>query len=219
MFSRMAPISPLGANDVNWVYRHGIMTGTGENAFEPAGEYTREQSIATMLRLYDAQYAVTVPEEAGEPYRVVVDYAGAGVGRVHIEDADGNRMLTDFEDMDGYFYDVTLFGDWASLRCGTGCECLCLRAVQAETGASLSITTATGWMYDAHRMRYPMGGRVENARTGSRTNIQRAGVPAGHIEADGRQSSAGRCREDIDRDISTMWRMNISLDQVEVYSW
>ena len=46
----------------------------------------------------------------------VVDYSGAGVGRVHIEDAAGNRLLTDFAGTDGYFYDARLLGEWASLH-------------------------------------------------------------------------------------------------------
>ena len=60
VFADGADIASWARNDINWVYRHGIMTGTGGNAFEPAGEYTREQSIATMLRLYAAQYAAEI---------------------------------------------------------------------------------------------------------------------------------------------------------------
>lgn len=33
--------------------KSGIMGGTGNNQFSPAGSYTREQSIATILRVYD----------------------------------------------------------------------------------------------------------------------------------------------------------------------
>lgn len=222
VFSDGADLSAWARNDVNWVYRHGIMTGTGDNAFEPAGEYTREQSIATMLRLYDAQYAVTVPEEAGEPYRVVVDYAGAGVGRVHIEDADGNRMLTDFEDMDGYFYHVTLFGDWASLHWQPDAESGFVCALyNLETGATLSdyycdsedTQSGTAWAY-------PMGEGVENARI-----LYADGTYSAETYQPVTDWADGRAivREDdavraIDRDGSTLWRMNISLDQVEVYS-
>ena len=41
-------------SDVYWAYNNGVMTGTGDNAFDPTGQYTREQSIVTMLRLYRA---------------------------------------------------------------------------------------------------------------------------------------------------------------------
>lgn len=102
-------------NDVYWVYSNGVMTGIGDNAFDPSGQYTREQSIVTILRLYDASYAALPVPNAETPYYAVVDYSGAGVSRMHLEDQDGNRLLTDFEDTDGYFYDITVFGDWVGL--------------------------------------------------------------------------------------------------------
>ena len=70
VFADGADIASWARNDINWVYRHGVMNGVSSNTFDPQGEYTREQSIATMLRLYDAQYALTVPAEQGEPYQV-----------------------------------------------------------------------------------------------------------------------------------------------------
>ncbi len=222
VFADGADLSAWARNDVNWVYRHGIMTGTGDNAFEPAGEYTREQSIATMLRLYDAQYAVTVPEEAGEPYRVVVDYSGAGVGRVHIEDTDGNRLLTDFEDMDGYFYHVTLFGDWASLHWQPDAESGFVCALyNLETGATLpdyhcdseDTQSGTAWAY-------PMGEGTENSRILYADGTYSAETYQPVTDwADGRAIvREGDAVRAIDRDGNTLWRMNISLDQVEVYS-
>lgn len=102
-------------SDVYWAYNSGVMTGTGDNAFDPTGQYTREQSIVTILRLYDASYAVLPVPNTETPYYAVVDYSGAGVSRMHLEDKDGNQLLTDFEDTDGYFYDITVFGDWVGL--------------------------------------------------------------------------------------------------------
>ena len=37
---------------VGQVYQAGIMTGTGDTTFSPQGEYTRMQSIVTLMRLY-----------------------------------------------------------------------------------------------------------------------------------------------------------------------
>lgn len=102
-------------SDVYWAYNNGVMTGTGDNAFDPTGQYTREQSIVTMLRLYDASYAALPVPNMETLYDAIVDYSGAGVSRMHLEDKDGNRLLTDFEDTDGYFYDITVFGDWVGL--------------------------------------------------------------------------------------------------------
>lgn len=102
-------------SDVYWAYNNGVMTGTGDNAFDPTGQYTREQSIVTMLRLYDASYAALPVPNMETLYDAIVDYSGAGVSRMHLEDKDGNRLLADFEDTDGYFYDITVFGDWVGL--------------------------------------------------------------------------------------------------------
>lgn len=102
-------------SDVYWAYNNGVMTGIGDNAFDPTGQYTREQSIVTMLRLYDASYAALPVPNTETLYYAIVDYSGAGVSRMHLEDKDGNRLLTDFEDTDGYFYDITVFGDWVGL--------------------------------------------------------------------------------------------------------
>lgn len=38
---------------VGQVYQAGIMTGTGDATFSPQGEYTRMQSIVTLMRLYE----------------------------------------------------------------------------------------------------------------------------------------------------------------------
>lgn len=102
-------------SDVYWAYNSGAMTGTGDNAFAPTGQYTREQSIVTILRLYDTSYAALPVPNAEAPYHTVLDNSGAGVSRMHLEDEDGNRLLTDFEDTDGYFYDITVFGNWVGL--------------------------------------------------------------------------------------------------------
>lgn len=39
---------------INWCFRHNIMSGIDDNMFDPDGEYTREQAILTVLRLYYA---------------------------------------------------------------------------------------------------------------------------------------------------------------------
>ena len=44
-------VSPWAAEAVGQMQASGVMNGTGEDRFSPKGEYTREQSIITMLRL------------------------------------------------------------------------------------------------------------------------------------------------------------------------
>lgn len=51
-FADTAAISSWAADAVGQMQASGIMGGVGNNAFSPAGDYTREQSILTMLRLF-----------------------------------------------------------------------------------------------------------------------------------------------------------------------
>lgn len=53
-FSDRASISAWAVAQVGQVQGVGIMGGVGDNRFDPAGNYTVEQSIITMLRLYKA---------------------------------------------------------------------------------------------------------------------------------------------------------------------
>ena len=126
-------------SDVYWAYNNGVMTGTGDNAFDPTGQYTREQSIVTMLRLYDASYAALPVPNMETLYDAIVDYSGAGVSRMHLEDKDGNRLLADFEDTDGYFYDITVFGDWVGLIWNDHAN---VALYQPATGKRID-----GWLY------------------------------------------------------------------------
>ena len=109
IFADSANIQSWAWKNVDWVYRQGIMNGMGENTFAPDGEYTREQSIVTALRLYDSSYAVA-PDKSTSGYIVVANERG-----VTIEDASGNRLLTDFEGTRGYFNRADLLGDWAGV--------------------------------------------------------------------------------------------------------
>lgn len=109
IFADSAKIQSWAWKNVDWVYRQGIMNGMGENTFAPNGEYTREQSIVTALRLYDSSYAVA-PEAKAAHYVLVPNER-----TVTIEDAAGNRLLTDFEGTRGYFNRADLLGDWAGV--------------------------------------------------------------------------------------------------------
>ncbi len=53
-FSDKANIGAWAMPAVNFVASHGIMGGVGDNKFSPQTYYTREQSIITSLRLFDA---------------------------------------------------------------------------------------------------------------------------------------------------------------------
>ena len=51
-FADSAQISSWAVNAVGQIQEMGIMGGMGDNRFAPKGQYTREQSISTILRLY-----------------------------------------------------------------------------------------------------------------------------------------------------------------------
>jgi len=52
-FADNAQISSWAIDGVGQMQAAGIMGGTGNNNFSPSGDYTREQSIITILRLFD----------------------------------------------------------------------------------------------------------------------------------------------------------------------
>ena len=118
VFADGADIQSWARNDVYWVYNQGVMNGVSGNRFAPNNSYTREQSIATMLRLYDTKYAVKddSTSSTGSKYYINRAVVGPGVSQVYLEDTKGNRLLTDYKDTKGEFYDIELFGEWVTLR-------------------------------------------------------------------------------------------------------
>ncbi len=140
VFADGEKIRSWARSDINWVYRQGIMNGMGENTFAPDGEYTREQSIVTALRLYDSSYAVA-PEAEAAHYVLVPNER-----TVTIEDAAGNRLLTDFEGTNGYFQNAHLFGVWAEVDwIDTDPHCTIMNL---KTGERLENRTITGISLD-----------------------------------------------------------------------
>ena len=97
VFADGADIQAWARNDVYWVYNQGVMNGVSGNRFAPNNSYTREQSIATMLRLYDTKYAEVPSGETAAEYAVVMDDEGGAGARsqMHIENAKGKKLLTD----------------------------------------------------------------------------------------------------------------------------
>lgn len=118
VFADGADIQAWARSDVYWAYNSGVMNGVSGNRFAPNNSYTHEQSIATMLRLYDTKYAVKddSTSSTGSKYKITYGIVGAGVSQVYLEDAKGNRLLTDYKNTKGEFYDIELFGEWVTLR-------------------------------------------------------------------------------------------------------
>lgn len=118
VFADGADIQAWARSDVYWAYNSGVMNGVSGNRFAPNNSYTHEQSIATMLRLYDTKYAVKddSTSSTGSKYYINRAVVGPGVSQVYLEDTKGNRLLTDYKDTKGEFYDIELFGEWVTLR-------------------------------------------------------------------------------------------------------
>lgn len=118
VFADGADIQAWARSDVYWAYNSGVMNGVSGNRFAPNNSYTHEQSIATMLRLYDTKYAVKddSTSSTGSKYHITYGIVGAGMSQVYLEDAKGNRLLTDYKGTKGEFYDIDLFGEWVTLR-------------------------------------------------------------------------------------------------------
>ena len=118
VFADGADIQAWARSDVYWAYNSGVMNGVSGNRFAPNNSYTHEQSIATMLRLYDTGYAVKddSTSSTGSKYYINRAVVGPGVSQVYLEDTKGNRLLTDYKDTKGEFYDIELFGEWVTLR-------------------------------------------------------------------------------------------------------
>lgn len=53
-FNDQEQISPWANDSVSFVSERGIMSGVGNNIFAPQSQYTREQSMVTVMRLFDA---------------------------------------------------------------------------------------------------------------------------------------------------------------------
>ncbi|MDR0491615.1 MAG: S-layer homology domain-containing protein [Oscillospiraceae bacterium] len=62
-FDDNSSVSAWAVHGVGQMQFAGIMVGTGDNTFSPKGNYTREQSILTIMRLFDAFHLGSVSIE------------------------------------------------------------------------------------------------------------------------------------------------------------
>lgn len=74
-FTDDSSISNWAREGVGHVQATGIMGGVGDNRFDPTGAYTREQSIVTILRLYELLLGTTGSESSN----VAVNTPGAAM--------------------------------------------------------------------------------------------------------------------------------------------
>lgn len=94
------------------------MNGVSGNRFAPNNSYTHEQSIATMLRLYDTKYAVKddSTSSTGSKYKITYGMSVQACRRSIWRMQRAIGLLTDYKNTKGEFYDIELFGEWVTLR-------------------------------------------------------------------------------------------------------
>ena len=79
-FADSASVSSWAADAVAKMENSGIMTGVGNNRFDPQGPYSREQSIMTMFRLY----RLFEPAQGMPAYQEAAPTEVDGLGQVYI---------------------------------------------------------------------------------------------------------------------------------------
>lgn len=217
VFADGADIQAWARSDVYWAYNSGVMNGVSGNRFAPNNSYTHEQSIATMLRLYDTKYAEVPSGETAAEYAVVMDDEGGAGARsqMHIENAKGKKLLTDYKDTKGTFENVTLLGVWAGVTMENGTK---YDVVNLKTGEKLEdyrILVAdgeqAGWLcpMDITKVTYgkdyiALADGTKSTATYDRMTNFKDGKAV--VNVDGKTIRA------IDTTGKTLWSMNFAFD-------
>ncbi len=219
IFADSANIQSWAWKNVDWVYRQGIMNGTGSNQFTPDGAYTREQSIATMLRLYDTKYA-EVPSKTAAKYTVVVDSDDGFNVQMHLEDAKGNKLLTNYKKYNGEFTAITVFGEWVYLYREDSREYTVYNMKTGETLENYALATV-----DGEQVGWAIPMNIDSITYGKDYMIFTDGTKATQTYDHLTNFKDGKAvvRVDsktiraIDTAGKTVWSMNFALDHKKMY--
>ena len=219
VFADGEKIRSWARSDINWVYRQGIMNGTGSNHFTPDGAYTREQSIATMLRLYDTKYA-EVPSKTAAKYTVVVDSDDGFNVQMHLEDAKGNKLLTNYKKYNGEFTAITVFGEWVYLYREDSREYTVYNMKTGETLENYALATV-----DGEQVGWAIPMNIDSITYGKDYMIFTDGTKATQTYDHLTNFKDGKAvvRVDsktiraIDTAGKTVWSMNFALDHKKMY--
>lgn len=219
VFADGEKIRSWARSDINWVYRQGIMNGTGSNQFTPDGAYTREQSIATTLRLYDTKYA-EVPSKTAAKYTVVVDSDDGFNVQMHLEDAKGNKLLTNYKKYNGEFTAITVFGEWVYLYREDSREYTVYNMKTGETLENYALATV-----DGEQVGWAIPMNIDSITYGKDYMIFTDGTKATQTYDHLTNFKDGKAvvRVDsktiraIDTAGKTVWSMNFALDHKKMY--
>ena len=219
VFADGEKIRSWARSDINWVYRQGIMNGTGSNQFTPDGAYTREQSIATTLRLYDTKYA-EVPSKTAAKYTVVVDSDDGFNVQMHLEDAKGNKLLTNYKKYNGEFTAITVFCEWVYLYREDSREYTVYNMKTGETLENYALATV-----DGEQVGWAIPMNIDSITYGKDYMIFTDGTKATQTYDHLTNFKDGKAvvRVDsktiraIDTAGKTVWSMNFALDHKKMY--
>lgn len=219
VFADGEKIRSWARSDINWVYRQGIMNGTGSNHFTPDGAYTREQSIATTLRLYDTKHA-EVPSKTAAKYTVVVDSDDGFNVQMHLEDAKGNKLLTNYKKYNGEFTAITVFGEWVYLYREDSREYTVYNMKTGETLENYALATV-----DGEQVGWAIPMNIDSITYGKDYMIFTDGTKATQTYDHLTNFKDGKAvvRVDsktiraIDTAGKTVWSMNFALDHKKMY--
>ena len=219
VFADGADIQAWARNDVYWVYNQGVMNGVSGNRFAPNNSYTHEQSIATMLRLYDTKYA-EVPSKTAAKYTVVVDSDDGFNVQMHLEDAKGNKLLTNYKKYNGEFTAITVFGEWVYLYREDSREYTVYNMKTGETLENYALATVDG---EQAGWAIPMN--IDSITYGKDYMIFTDGTKAAQTYDHLTNFKDGKAvvRVDdktiraIDTAGKTVWSMNFALDHKKMY--
>jgi hypothetical protein len=106
-------ISSWAIESVGQAQASGIMGGIGNNLFSPEGAYTREQSIVTIMRLYDILDISDIPTDSVDTTPaggVFTDNSGIVWRVLHIDNAGNRLLITEHvHGIDTQFHSTALF--------------------------------------------------------------------------------------------------------------
>jgi hypothetical protein len=106
-------VSSWAIESVGQVQATGIMGGIGNNLFSPEGPYTREQSIVTIMRLYDILDIVEIPTDTVDTTPaggIFTDNSGVVWRVLHIDDTGNRLLITEYvHGIDTQFHSAPLF--------------------------------------------------------------------------------------------------------------
>lgn len=219
VFADGADIQAWARSDVYWAYNSGVMNGVSGNRFAPNNSYTHEQSIATMLRLYDTKYA-EVPSKAVAKYTVVVDSDDGFNVQMHLEDAKGNKLLTNYKKYNGEFTAITVFGEWVYLYREDSREYTVYNMKTGETLENYALATV-----DGEQVGWAIPMNIDSITYGKDYMIFTDGTKAtqtyDHLTAfkDGKAVVRvdSKTIRAIDTAGKTVWSMNFALDHKKMY--